>query len=321
MTSEYTGELLVAGVLDRHEQGGDLRNETDQSVIEELSSPNSWSNCSADTFRLRVGPDYHIHGGKSESDVALYEVQAIDMYTTTRKVHHFGRFVDTNSIELDEEAKAECPSESGCSDGGIPEWFIINCMIPGYAPNMVWKKEDGDGYNVVVYARLTEESRRRLKDDDPGPSLRILKRFIRREPHPNDEEADPDNPSIRKKFKVIARAMNVEHSKFNSITRTLVTQYNAKPFLARTSSSFFEGPNYFEVDVDVHKFGYPARLGLHGVKESIQSVVFDMGFVIQSEHNDEMPEQMLACCRISKLSPNDTHQIPKHILELAKKEK
>ena len=55
MTTEYTGEPLEVGVLPRHEQNDELKYETDQSVIEERSSANSWSNCSG-MFQSRSLP-------------------------------------------------------------------------------------------------------------------------------------------------------------------------------------------------------------------------------------------------------------------------
>ena len=133
-----------------------------------------------------------------------------------------------------------------------------------------------------------------------------------------DEDYTPDDPIIRRKFKVIARAMNSDTADFNTVTRTMVSQYNAKPFLARTSPTFHKGANYFEVSVDVHRFGTPARIGLQGVKQSLTSVIFDYGFVIECDHNDEMPENILACARMSKLSPSDATHLPKDIVELLK---
>lgn len=64
---------------------------------------------------------------------------------------------------------------------------------------------------------------------------------------------------------------------------------------------FWRGERYFEVDVDVHRFSYTARLGMNGVRERIKDVVFDFGFVIEGHSDFELPENMLGAVRISKL--------------------
>lgn len=65
-----------------------------------------------------------------------------------------------------EPSSRTCASSS--SSAKIPPWFIINVMIPDYTPSIVWKKDDGDGYSLVLYARLTERTQELLKKDDPG---------------------------------------------------------------------------------------------------------------------------------------------------------
>ena len=39
-------------------------------------------------------------------------------------------------------------------------------------------------------------------------------------------------------------------------------QFNEKPILTRPYQHFFHGPNYFEIDVDVHSWLYVARKAL-----------------------------------------------------------
>lgn len=45
------------------------------------------------------------------------------------------------------------------------------------------------------------------------------------------------------------------------------SKYNAKPFMIRTTSSFYTGDNYYEIDIDIHNFGKTARIGLYGCSE------------------------------------------------------
>jgi hypothetical protein len=81
----------------------------------------------------------------------------------------------------------------------------------------------------------------------------------------------------------------------------LVVVCPGTPFLIRTCSVFWKGENYFEVDVDVHRFSYTARVGLGGVRERIKDCVFDFGFVIEGHSDFELPENMLGAVRFSHL--------------------
>lgn len=129
------------------------------------------------------------------------------------------------------------------------------------------------------------------REEPRNSAVRLLHHFVAA-----DEGAD-----LRQRFKAITRMMNVDQVGLGTATRKLITSYNATPFLIRTCSVFWRGDRYFEVDVDVHRFSYTARLGLGGVRERIKDVVFDFGFVIEGHSDFELPENMLGAVRISKL--------------------
>eukprot|EP00483_Globobulimina_turgida_P010924 UN10945 len=96
--------------------------------------------------------------------------------------------------------------------------------------------------------------------------------------------------------------MNPSYTDFGFLANRLLKRYNGKPFLARTSSTFYYEPcQYFAADIDVHVFGYTARQGLSFVKDTIQTAIYDIGLVIEGHSNQQLPEQILACCRISKM--------------------
>ena len=101
----------------------------------------------------------------------------------------------------------------------------------------------------------------------------------------------------------MARIMNGKYSKFGFLAQKLINKYNAKPFLARQSTTYYFDSldTHFGVDVDVHEFGYPAKKGLHLVKDSTAPAIYDVGIVIEGKSDQELPEQMLLCFRMSKL--------------------
>lgn len=128
-------------------------------------------------------------------------------------------------------------------------------------------------------------------DEPEDSSVRLLHNFV----------AADEGSELRQRFKGITRLMNTDSVGLGMATRKLINSYNGTPFLIRTCSVFWKGENYFEVDVDVHRFSYTARVGLGGVRERIKDCIFDFGFVIEGHSDFELPENMLGAVRFSKL--------------------
>ena len=142
-----------------------------------------------------------------------------------------------------------------------------------------------------------------------SPSIKLFSQFVRSE-------------SLQKtRFKAIARCMNGKYTKLGFVANKLVKKYNAKPFVAKTSTTFyFEEGKYFGVDIDVHSFGYAAKKGFDMIKDMIPTMIYDVGFVIEAVDNHELPEQMLASKRHSKLGMAEACQpIPNEIVQKYKK--
>ena len=75
-----------------------------------------------------------------------------------------------------------------------------------------------------------------------------------------------------------------------------------KPFLSRPQHTFYRRKEYFEVDIDGHRFSYIARnLGNMILELGVERVVWDLAWVIQAETDDEMPERLLGAVRLVKV--------------------
>ena len=69
---------------------------------------------------------------------------------------------------------------------------------------------------------------------------------------------------------------------------------------------------YFEIDLDITASSVAKRI-LSVVYSNTKSVTFDLGFVIEGQANDELPEQMLLSGRIHGLDPQYCPNYPSEL--------
>ena len=117
-----------------------------------------------------------------------------------------------------------------------------------------------------------------------SPALRLLAQYF--------ERAARD-AAMAARFKLIAKAVNSSELGIGSFLET----YNGKPVLVKTGM-IYRGGNYFELDVNVHIWSMLARKTLKKMQPQLKRTRAHVGFVIEGIDDDELPEQILACCEL-----------------------
>jgi len=194
-------------------------------------SPNhTWSLIDHKLFKVRIGPNYKANKQKADSLVALYEPFAVDVFSTHKRIDHA-----TPRFHLPEEftnVKTNHPH--------VPPIFVVQIQIPTEAPPAFTTMEDGPGWSILLYFRITEDSCRQLEDfATASPALKLWALWC--------EKCDKD-AAWRAKFKVIAQCSNLDELGVSAWLQT----WNAKPMLIRRTSTIFRGPNYMEIGTLTH---------------------------------------------------------------------
>jgi hypothetical protein len=176
---------------------------------------------------VRCGPNYAVSKQKQPSAPSIYEVVAVDAYSTEQKLPHLGRV-----LALPDDP----PDDLAAADLGLPPYLLVNFMIPSYAPSSMMasqRKVDGPGWNVVLCARLTKATRSALREGRVSPSVNLLQRFM-----------DPLHgaPLRKERLKCLFGTTDLKGPGFNLVTKQLLQKSNHKPVLSKTASSFFLVP-------------------------------------------------------------------------------
>lgn len=243
------------------------------------SPDHTWCKCDHRQFKVRIGPDYNRFKKKAASGAPLFEPFAIDVFCTKQRCDHA-----TQRFALPEDlVNVDTFNEH------VPPIFVVQIQIPSEPPpSMFTTVEDGPGWSILLYFKITEETRNQLKNlSTASPAVKLFADYCKKA---------PNDPAVRGRFKVINSCSNLEELGMPSA----IVQWNAKPVLIRRTGTLFKGKGYIEKDIHVHKFATFAKSSIHMITSRCGLMYMQIGFVIEGRDDSELPEVLFGCVAVNR---------------------
>ncbi|XP_047328377.1 protein ENHANCED DISEASE RESISTANCE 2-like [Impatiens glandulifera] len=165
-----------------------------------------------------------------------------------------------------------------------PDNRVMSCLKTAQSKGFVNSKTFLFAINLQVPGREHHSAVFYFSTDDPIPNGSLLHRFV-----------NGDDTFRNQRLKLVNRIV-----KGPWIVKTAVGNYAACLLGKALTCNYYRGENYLEVDVDLGSSAIASAI-LHLALGYVTAVRIDMGFVIEGQCEDELPERLLGAVRVCQM--------------------